>query len=75
MTTQKINVSIIMVSKSKTIIFMALTVGIAATNILEDTICLLSITSFVIKEFQINQPMIQNEYRMFEPAYSGVSLP
>ena len=44
-----------MVSKSKTIIFMALTVGIAATNILEDTI------SFVIKEFQINQPIIENK--------------
>ena len=38
-----------------TIIFLALTVGIAAINISEDTL------SFVLNEFQINQPIIKNK--------------
>ena len=51
---QKRNVSV-MVSKSTILIVLALTVGISASKISEDTL------SFVIKEFQINQPMIQNK--------------
>ena len=44
-----------MVSKFKKFIFLALAVGISASNILEDNL------SFVIKEFQINHPIIQNK--------------
>ena len=44
-----------MVSKLKTLILLALAVGISASDILEDNL------SFVIKEFQINHPIIQNK--------------
>ena len=44
-----------MVSKFKKFIFLALAVGISASNILEDNL------SLVIKEFQINHPIIQNK--------------
>ena len=44
-----------MISKLKTFIFLALTVSVSVSNILEDNL------SFIIKEFQINQPIIQNK--------------
>ena len=61
-----------MVSKLKAFIFLALAVGISASSTLEDNL------SFVIKEFQINQPIIQNKLlsqnsfiRLFKKLFSN----